>query len=209
MNKGLFVCLVFVLVFSSGASARVADSANLWQELAPGISYRELFLPGPNHVYVTRLERTNSQAILETSLSQGRLGGGLETVREQAERYDQALGFWGARWGVRNRVIVAVNGGFFDPDSGLPINGLVHSGWYVRRFENRQTIGAFAWRLDRLAFVSECLVQPPGKQQILLPALGKSIPFDGINQPREADQVIIYTPQFGPSTPEEKEALKS
>ncbi len=182
--------------------------AQLWQDLAPGIDYREFYLPQPDHIYVTRLDRANSQAFIETSLAQGRLGGGLETVRDQAQRYDQALSFWDGEWGARYQVVAAINGGFFDPQSGLLLNGMVQSGWYARRFENRQTVGGFAWRLDRQAFVTECLVSAPGKQQVVLLKSQKTTPFDGINIPREKDQLVIYTPQFGPVTPSAKTGVE-
>ena len=182
--------------------------ASLWQNLAPGIDYREFFLPQPNHVFVTRLERSNSQALIDTSLAQGRLGGGLETVREQAARYDQAIGYWGGEWGARYQVVAAINGGFFDPQSGILSNGMVQTGWYARRFENRQTVGGFIWRMDRQAFVTECLVSAPGKQQVVLLKSDKKVPFDGINIPREKDQLVIYTPQYGAVTPSSKNGLE-
>ena len=180
----------------------------LWQNLAAGIDYREFLLPQPDHIYVTRLERSNSQAFIETSLAQGRLGGGLETVRDQALRYDQALSYWDGEWGARYLVVAAINGGFFDPQSGLLSNGMVQSGWYTRRFENRQTVGGFAWRLDRQAIVTECLVSAPGKQQVVLLKSKKTTPFDGTNILRDKDQLVIYTPQYGPVTPSAKSGLE-
>jgi hypothetical protein len=217
MKKSLLVCLAGLLAFLPGfttVTRRVVvdtpapGQAQLWQNLAPGIDYREFYLPQPNHIYVTRLDRANSQAFIETSLAQGRLGGGLETVRDQALRYDQALSFWDGEWGARYQVVAAINGGFFDPQSGLLLNGMIQSGWYARRFENRQTVGGFAWRLDRQAFVTECLVSAPGKQQVVLLKSQKTIPFDGINMPREKDQLVIYTPQYGPVTPSAKTGVE-
>lgn len=217
MKRNVLVSLVGLLMllpgFSTIAYGNVPETltpgpAQLWQNLAAGIDYREFFLPQPNHVYVTRLERTNSQAFIETSLAQGRLGGGLETVREQALRYEQALSYWDGEWGARYQVVAAINGGFFNPQSGTLLNGMVQSGWYTRRFENRQTVGGFAWRLDRQAFVTECLVSAPGKQQVVLLKSKGTVPFDGINIPREKDQLVIYTPQYGPVTPTDKNGLE-
>jgi len=217
MKKNLLVCLVGLLAILPGFTTvfrgvdvdkPATEQTQLWQNLAPGIDYREFFLPQPNHVYVTRLDRASSQAFIETSLAQGRLGGGLETVRGQAIRYDQALSYWDGEWGARYQVVAAINGGFFDPQSGLLLNGMVQSGWYARRFENRQTVGGFAWRLDRQAFVTECLVAAPGKQQVVLLNSQKTTPFDGINILREKDQLVIYTPQYGAVTPTAKTGVE-
>jgi hypothetical protein len=209
----LFGLLLFLSAFVPVRAGNVSDppapgQMELWQNLAAGIDYREFLLPQPEHIYVSRLERSNPQAFIETSLAQGRLGGGLETVRDQALRYDQALSYWDGEWGARYQVVAAINGGFFDPQSGLLANGMVQSGWYARQYENRQTVGGFAWRLDRQAFVTECLVSPPGKQQVVLLKSKKTAPFDGINIPREKDQLVIYTPQYGPVTPSAKSGLE-
>jgi hypothetical protein len=217
MRKNLSLCLVGLLLILPGFAAAPPGiakelpsltQAQLWQNLAPGIDYREFYLPQPDHIYVTRLERANPQTFIETSLAQGRLGGGLETVRDQALRYDQALSYWDGEWGARYQVVAAINGGFFDPQSGLLSNGMVQSGWYARRFENRQTVGGFAWRLDRQAMVTECLVSAPGKQQVVLLKSNKTALFDGINIPRAKDQLVIYTPQYGPVTPSAKNGLE-
>jgi hypothetical protein len=217
MSKIFLISLVGFLAFMPGfsslspridANVPSARQAELWQNLAVGIDYREFRLPPPEHIYVTRLERANPQAFIETSLAQGRLGGGLETVRDQALRYNQGLSYWEGEWGRRYQVVAAINGGFFDPQSGLLSNGIVQSGWYARRYENRQTVGGFAWRLDREAFVTECLVSAPGKQQVVLLKSKKTAPFDGINIPREKDQLVIYTPQYGPVTPSAKSGME-
>jgi len=210
------LALAFVGVGGAGFSAQARQplaemqpsQPPLWQNLAPGIDYREFFLSQPEHVYVTRLERANPQAFIETSLAQGRLGGGLETVKGQALRYDQALSYWGGEWGARYQVVAAINGGFFDPKSGALLNGMVQAGGYSRRYENRQTVGGFAWRFDRQAFVTECLVSAPGKQQVMLLQSRKTAVLDGINIPREKDQLVIYTPQYGATTPSEKEGVE-
>jgi hypothetical protein len=217
MRKNLSLCLAGLMLILPGFTVthpRIVKEipslkqAQLWQNLAPGIDYREYYLPQPDHIYVSRLERANPQAFIETSLAQGRLGGGLETVRDQALRYNQALSYWDGQWGARYQVVAAINGSFFDPQSGLLSNGMIQSGWYVRRYENRQTVGGFAWRLDRQAMVTECLVSAPGKQQVVLLKSNKTAPFDGINKPREKDQLVIYTPQYGPVTPSAKSGLE-
>jgi hypothetical protein len=208
-RAGVFplVCLACLAALCMpDASAQGAGSA--WLSLAPGIDYREFFLPEPQHVYVARLDRSNTQVGIETSLAKGSLTGGLETVSEQAALYDQSLNETADALGSRYHVIAAINGGFFDPDTGFLTGGLIHSGWYASRFEDRQTTGGFAWGTERQPFITECIVQPPGKQKVVLLDSGESIAFDGVNLPRGDDQLILYTPQFGSQTPEAKQGLE-
>ena len=194
-------CFLCLLIFSKPGFRQVEIEPSGWKLLAEGLAYREFFLPDPNHVYVTRLDRSVSAASIETSLANAVLGGGLEALSAQVERYDGSLAYWDGAWRGAFQVVAAINGGFFDPNSGELSNGFIQSGWYARRFEDRQTVGGFAWRFDRSALIVECLVQPPGKQRVVLSEPNRSIVFDGINTRRDADQVIIYTPQIGAETP--------
>ena len=72
------------------------EAAEAWGEpVAPGIEYREYNLTDPkNNVFVARMDRNNPQVIIESSIGQGRLSGGLETVSGMAERYDGAINYW-------------------------------------------------------------------------------------------------------------------
>ena len=186
----------------------VNAALTLWSPLAPGISYREFFLPGPNRAYVARLERSNPQAIIESGIAQGRLSGGLETVRQIAERYDQSLGAWGGKWGTRNQVVVAINGSFYDPETGIPRGGQVQSGWYAKHFEELQNGSGFAWTLDRRAFIGGCVVHRPAKQLITFLNSGQTMPFDDINLARGKNSLVIYTPQFDAATPKEEQGVE-
>jgi hypothetical protein len=185
------------------------ERADLWQPMAPGISYREFYLPAPNHVYVARMDRSEPSVTLDSSISQGKLSGELETVRGMAQRYDQAINYWEEGWGKRNQVVVAINGYFFDTESGVPWSGQLQSGWYAKRFDDRQNHSGFVWTMDRVAFVGGCIVHPPGKQIITHLPTGGTILFDGINKPREEDQLIIYTPQYDATTPAADEGYEA
>lgn len=201
----LYACL---FIFSN-IEMRQPIGANVqWEQISEGIAYREYYLPDPNHVYVTRMERSNLQTSFETSIANGALGNGLESLSGQVERYDGSLAYWDGAWGGTYRVVAAINGGFFDTNTGTLLNGLVQSGWYARRFEDRQTVGGFAWRFDRQALITECVVQPPGKQRVVLLDTNQSIIFDGINVKRGSDQLVLYTPQVGSQTPTAEEDLR-
>jgi len=185
------------------------EGADLWRVLTPGISYREFYLPAPNHVYVARMDRSEPNVTLDSSIGQGKLSGELETVRGMAERYDQAINYWEESWGGRNQVVVAINGYFFDTESGVPWSGQLQSGWYAKRFDDRQNKSGFVWTMDRVAFVGGCVVHPPGKQVITHIPTGGTILFDGINVPRENDQLIVYTPQYDATTPAADEGYEA
>ena len=114
MKTSALTSVLLLLVGLLSPPLQPQDTSFLWQEVGMGIQYREFYLPGPNHVYVARMERDNPQVTLETSIAQGRLSGGLETVREMAGRYDQAINYWSEVWGSRNQVVVAINGSFFN-----------------------------------------------------------------------------------------------
>ncbi len=194
------LCLLAAGLFSPAPADAFREPPSLWQTLTPGIDYREYFLPGPNHVYVARLDRQADGVTIDTGLAQGISGGGLETVRDQAARYDQALNDWGGQWGGRNRVVAAINGSYFNPDTGAVWSGLVQSGGYVRRFADKQNSSGFTWTFDRTAFIGSCVMHRPGKQLITVQDKG-TIAFDGINILPEDDDLILYTSHYGRVTP--------
>ena len=171
-----------------------------WQDIGSGVQYREFHLPGPNNVFVARMPRGNPGLALESSIGQGRLSGGAETVSGMARRYHQSINNWGEAWGGLSRVIVAINGYFFDTETGVPWRGQVQSGWYAKRFDDRQSGSGFAWKADRSAFVGACVIHRPDKQLITFLPGGQVLSFDGINLPRGQDQLILYTPHYDAST---------
>jgi hypothetical protein len=188
-----------------------------WIPVAEGIDFRKLILPDPNNVFVARMHRGNPDVTIESSIAQGRLSGGVETVSSMARRYDQAVNYWPQwnedpeglepqvflpSWGTRNRVVVAVNGYYFNPYSGVPFQGQVNSGWYAKRFDDCQsgTGGSgFAWKFDRGAFIGKSVAHFPERQFIEF-APGFEQRIDGINTPRETNKLVIFTSQYDSST---------
>jgi hypothetical protein len=201
-----------------------------WEMVAPGIQYRLYTLPTPNRVHVARMDRNAYQATLDTSIAMGRLASGRETVLNMARRYDDVINYWGDTtldelgnpvrepgWGTRNRVAVAINGFYFNPTTGYPIQGLVQSGAYARRFDDCEsgTGGSgFAWGLDRNAFIGESvrhylstftydsfnklIGETRTYPQYIIPANPTAPPVQlhGLNRIRGEDEVILYTPQY-------------
>lgn len=173
-----------------------------WTSVAPGIEYREYTLADPNNVFVARMDRDDLNTFIESSIALGRLSGGRETVSGMANRYDDAIGYWGGEWGTRNDVVVAINGDFFDLATGIPTKGQVHSGWYAKRFPDF-TIGTvcagFTWQLNRNVFIGEC-VQHKNSKNFVTYATGATQNFTKIGAPPDAHKLSLYTPQFGSQT---------
>ncbi|UCF26776.1 MAG: phosphodiester glycosidase family protein [Chloroflexota bacterium] len=201
----LFSYLILAVLLMAVGTPLVGaeETADPWGEpVATGIEYREYTLPDPVNVFVTRMERNNRQVILESSIGQGRLSGGGETVSGMAQRYDGALNYWDQTWGSTNQVAVAINGFYFGPPfepAGVPWSGQVHSGWYSKRFTELESGSGLAWNLDRSLFIGECVSHPASKQQVHFYRLGSefaNLSFDAINIPRNDNEFILYTPQF-------------
>lgn len=179
-----------------------------WEIIVPGIEYQEFHfaksnpygLPAPNNAFVARLVRENQEVILESSIAQGRLASGRESVTGMASRYNQALNYWDGEWGNRNRVVVAINGYYFDPFTGYPHRGQIQSSWYSKRFDDLQNGSGFVWNTDRSVFMGECMRHPADKQFITILKSGNTQLFSGVNVPRGSDELVIYTPQYDANT---------
>lgn len=198
--KKIFVLIFtfFILFFLSHLSAPLTLAQ--WEPVASGIEYQQFTLPDPNKVFVTRMDRSNQSVTLESSIAQGRLASGKETVSGMAARYDQAINFWGQSWGSRNDVVVAINGSFHNTTTGVPVSGQIHSGWYTKRFDNFGGVSGFAWKMTRAAFIGECIYHRPEEQFITFTASGNTQQFDGINFDRGSNELILYTPQYDSNT---------
>ena len=196
IKKERVVLFIFVVILVFLPLQTVKGNENQWQPIVPGVEYREFYAHGPNHIFVTRMDRSNPNLILDTGIAQGKLSGGLEPVSQMVERYDQAINFWGEEWGRRSVVIAAINGYFYDPETGIPWRGQVQSGWYAKRFDDRESGSGFSWNLDRGIFLGGCVVHRPAKQYIKNLSSGEEVRFEAVNTIREDDELIIYTPQF-------------
>jgi hypothetical protein len=176
-----------------------------WQAVAPGIDYVQLNLQNPiNNVYIARMDRSVLSTTLDTGLGSGALASGLEPVSRMAARYDQAINYWiqapfTTTWGNRNDVAVAINGSYYSYTTTLFQSGMVQSGWYVKRFDDLGGGSGFAWKLNRSAFIGECVLHRPDRQLVKY-ADDVTQQFQGINVKRTDDILIVYTPQYDGNT---------
>jgi hypothetical protein len=222
--KRIWLCLLLATAIAPLPAAGTASAVILdgWMTVGPGVDYQKFNLPAPAHVFVARMDRGNPKVTIESSLGQGILSGfGYETVQGMAERYDQAINYWGDvnnrslnYWGARNHVLVAINGSFVDPVLGIPDRGIVHSGWYAKRFTDNQNGSGFLWQLDRQAAIGQCVNNLPANQFIKLLKNGSEYKIDDINMPRPAvdashpGNLILYTPQYDRDTKTDDNGLE-
>lgn len=182
------------------ALSLACTTASAWTTVGDGIEYAEYTVTGQNKVFVSRMDRANPNVFIESSIGQGRISGGTERTSSQASRYDDAINYWGSTWGQRNDVIVAINGSYYNTSTGVPTSGMIHSGWYAKRYDNLSWESGFVWQLDRDAFIGACVTHVAAKQVITYTASGNTQTFHGINIPRGSDNLIIYTPQYDSNT---------
>ena len=206
MNKQKTILrLLLFLLISFGSFPTMGFASDLvWDPITPGIDYQKFQLPDPNNVFVVRMDRSNTALTLESSIAQGKLAQGAETVSEMYARYDQALNYWGGSsnpptWGLRNQVVVAINGAYFGNDA-IPQGGQVYSGWYAKRYDDWGGYTGFAWKLDRRAFIGGCVLHNPEDQLITYPSTGNTQQITHVNTTRGSNELVLYTPQYNTRT---------
>ncbi len=173
-----------------------SGSAGEWRQIADGVSFQMFNLPGPNRAYVVLMDRSNPNVTLDTAIAGGRITEGKETVSQMAERYDETLGSWEPAWGSRDQVVAVINGSFHNEETGSPLSGMVQSGWYLKRFDDLGGGSGFAWKLDRGAFIGGCVRHPPEGQLVTYLESGDQQIIDGIDDRRQGDELVVYTPAF-------------
>jgi hypothetical protein len=199
----LFLLLVLL------APAQIAMQAETgWESVTPGVEFQEFTLADPNRVFVARMDRRESTLTLDTTIAKGVFRQGTETVSDMVARYDQTISSWGGQWGMRNHVVVAINGSFHDINTGMPETGMIQSGWYAKRFDDLGGSSGFAWTRDRSAFIGGCAFHRPEQQRVILLDAGITLPIDAINFRERDSQLTLYTYQRGATTPARHESVE-
>lgn len=196
-----------------------------WGYLRWGIDWQKFHLtsPRPIDIFVARLHRGETSATIDTAVAQGTISAdGSEVVTSMSARYNGVINYWGQTepisqtmvpaWGGRNDVAVAINGYFFGPDQeppGGPWSGVVHSGWYDKRYSNNVGDAGFAWTWDRRAFIGSCVYHTGnGKNEATFENSSYTPNLDAVNVPRDNEEFILYTPQYKSNTGTEDGVLE-
>jgi hypothetical protein len=217
MNKRIHFLIALIIIPALVLATSARAETDGWSGIVSGIDYQEFAFnspdpdyPGQVHAYVARMDRSNTSITLDSAIANGTIAGSRQKMSEMAALYNDAINYWGQTWGARNNVVVAINGGFFDLNSGVIFGGQIQGGWYVKRFGNYGGGGGgggsgFAWKIDRQAFMGQCINHISDRQRISFQQdLNNWMKFDGINlnpANRGLNQLIIYTPQYGATTP--------
>lgn len=203
----IYRLFTLMIILTTLVNPTYADQvgAEGWEVVAEGIEYQRFYLPDPNNVFVTRMDRSNINTTIESSIPHGGLSGSLETVRSMADRAEQAINYWGgsftpATWGARNDVVVAINGSYFDFNTGQIYGGMIHSGWYSKRYEDCSGFTGFGWTLNRIPFIGENIRHRPEKNIVSFPATNGLMEINKVNAPRKDGDFILYTPQYAETT---------
>jgi hypothetical protein len=199
--------LVLVIIITASLPQPALSAPDAWTPVADGIDWQK-FRSNNSDVFVARMDRSNPNVTIESSIAQGKLYSGFEPVSGQAERYDGAINFWDKTWGNTNQVAVAINGYFFDNTggTGAPWSGQIQSGWYAKRFTESQAVSGFAWQLDRQAFIGECIYHQGKYNEVIGPNV--TINIAGVNQARSEDELMVYTPQYDSHTHTDSQGLE-
>lgn len=201
--KSLALLVFLMLALAPGIlAAQPEDDA--WINVGTGVDYRLFVIDGPVRVHVARMDRSNLDVTIESSIAAGRLAYGNETVSAMARRYDGALNYWNQDWGSTGKVLVAINGSYVEANGSTPQSGQITSGWYAKRFTNfgggASGGSGFAWNMDRTPFIGGCVEHIEDKQVINFPAIGEKQNIDGVNTIRTLNKLVLYTPQYNSNT---------
>jgi len=202
------LALLLAILLAVLPSSRPAQGEE-WIPVAPGVDYRLYSLRGPNRVHVARLSQSTPLVIVESSIASGELSTGFETVSDMARRYDGSLIAWGGEWGPRARVLVAINGSSFDAETGQPYGGLFQSGWYAKEYGSLAGGTGFVWTTDGKGVLRGCVNHVDGRQVVRRLATGDRFDLGPINLERRDDGLILFTPQFGASTPQGEREIEA
>ncbi len=161
-------------------------------EIVPGVTRISLQVTGPDDkqsIQVLRVNHRDSDINLRAALGQDQLTDGLETVRGQAARVDKP----------GERVVGAVNADFFQFDRtattyGVPLGLHVEQGELIASLMEYPVMGVEDGRVY--------IEQPRMVSRITSLANGVTMDIDAINRTVFWGKLELFTPRFGPKTPE-------
>lgn len=166
-----------------------------WTEVAPGIGYRQVDLPGPVKVFIARADRGKNTWVIDSMTSDGTIKGGKETVPNMATRYDDIVTWDGRRYETK----VAINGDFHNATTGYAFGGQIISGWYAKRYTDYGGMSGFFWTSDRSCSIGGDVLNGPKQQQVVF-ADDARMNINAFNDKRGKDELALYTSHWDSTT---------
>lgn len=171
--------LAFLLLLQAWAGAAV---------LAPGVEHLTYTLPDPNVVHVIKIARAQTDIDLVMGFPHKRRNyPSRENVQQIAARYEAPPAV---------DVLAAVNAGFFGSGNDI-IGNLGSENNYIQLPDLSRNWPVFALLDGANAFVA---MNPGITDNQLRFADTSSLGIDILNEDRIADSLVVYTPDWGPST---------
>ena len=178
--------LAVLMTTASAATAPTADAATVGVPAGASVAAREELAPGVKHVTFQGNDLSAHVAVIEpdapvalrTVLAEDRIGGALERPSAMCARVG---------------CLLAVNGDYTLPDTTVPVGGVVRDGVLLRSpspTHHQLVIG----RDGGLAAGTIAMRGRVASTDL------RSFAIDGVNRPREADEVVLYTPASGART---------
>lgn len=186
-----------------GACVWPAAAFGQWAEVAPGIDYRQMDLPGPVKVFIARADRAKTTWTIDSMTSLGTIKGGRETVPEMVERYNDTVTWDGRRYEIK----AAINGEYFNPRTGYSFSGQVIAGWYAKRYADDGGMSAFYWTADRRCAIGGDVHNGPRFQRVLF-ADGAKMNINAYNNQRGRDELALYTSHWDATTGTGKDGVE-
>ena len=208
MNKHRLIKLFFLFVFPG----LIFSSFAQWETVSPGFDYQKFVASGATNVFVMRMALDNPRyRAVDSCVSQGQLSkfglqyGGREVVSSMVKRNDDTILYWGQR----RQIIAAINGDYWErksypsgPYTGRPQGGQIVSGWFARRFPEFTGGSGFFYTISGIPHIGGDVrngATADCHQRVIF-ADSSPAYLTGINVERGANDLMLYTPQWGPST---------
>lgn len=170
--KGVIIAFLILFLFSNLYAQTLFDQLFI----APGLNYSVSKTDSPPLIiHTVELDPTSPFIQIETSLAK-------DTLMQREVLSSIAK---------RNNAILAINGDFFDPNSGMIINFMVRNGELIRPPIAR---GAFVITRDKKPVISVFNLT------ISIETRYGIIPINNLNVPRGGNEAVLFTEKFGKNT---------
>lgn len=183
MNFGKILKSIILLLFPTFILSQTDTIVSRY--VGPGVKHTSITFPSvPWTINVLEIDITNPFITLETVKAS-------KSSREQLYAFEKTSSMANRKSYVGHTVIGAINGDFYDTQTGIPVNVQVENGEILRRPIARSVFGL---TIDKKPFIE--IFNFAGRLIIR----DSSITINGINEPRGSDMLILYNSFFGFST---------